>query len=885
MTLRKKLFLTFTAPLLLLLAAGCQVPSDASGGRASLTVALSSDVTSGAVSRTVAADFTEQVDTWTIRLSTGGTEVFTGDFVYGSPIAIDDLEGGTYTVTAQGFRSGQITVAGTATVTLIPGQDETLNITVSPAQTTGTGAYSLTLRFPHAAGITAVSYTLDPEVDDPEPVKLTASLSNDEPDRVAVLTGTGIPSGSHRLLIEFERAGAVVVRRLVEAVNIWDNMTSDRWVDPDGALQEERVFTEGDFIGTTTEAAAITFTAGTLNPTFDPEARSYTLTVNQGSYRFQITGAADGQSFRYTFDDPINVDTVWITAYDGYLTEDISVAAGATLTVEVTAPNGDTGTYTFAINRVYRIVYHPNGASGSPRVVTMAAGVPQTLLTQGESGFTATRDGITLRFDGWFDGPEIGSLYTGSLTNTDIDLYARWDAIGGTGPGGGIVFYDKGNYDDGWRYLEVAPGNAGSSMWIEYPDGYPQVLIGLILNGLGAGKSNSLYIVSQADHESSAAESARGYSNNDYSDWYLPSREELQAIRNNLPDEIRATYTLTGWFWSSTEHDSANSIRWELDSNTGTSSSKTGLYPVRPVRAFSGPYNTRMVVYRPEGAEAGSVPRDNRMYPQGSYALAAGNGGLLRRSDSTLLGWISNRNYLGIDTIIGEAIAMGSDHVLYPKWSVLYIDVDTYNLGNISTNGWQSTIYGNPGEIQVFDTGPENIFQYTGSGSGVGASASLVLEDIAFEPGKTYRLSYDVQKNAWGVAFGIAADLDNDGKAERDDSDEHALCVSVTDAGGVNNYLTLPGQPVQSLPYSDVPFEWVTVEIVFTLSNTPAQNLVTVRYKRPADPDWTALWTNVLMGINWSASDKSNPAYWNLLYMHMEGSTGMLKNITLEVVP
>ena len=31
--------------------------------------------------------------------------------------------------------------------------------------------------------------------------------------------------------------------------------------------------------------------------------------------------------------------------------------------------------------------------------------------------------------------------------------------IGDTGPAGGIIFYDKGNKTDGWRYLEAAPAD------------------------------------------------------------------------------------------------------------------------------------------------------------------------------------------------------------------------------------------------------------------------------------------------------------------------------------------------------------------------------------------------------------------------------------------
>lgn len=50
-----------------------------------------------------------------------------------------------------------------------------------------------------------------------------------------------------------------------------------------------------------------------------------------------------------------------------------------------------------------------------------------------------------------------GSSTSGiSIATTAVDATYK---IGSTGPGGGLVFYDKGNYDDGWRYLEASPAD------------------------------------------------------------------------------------------------------------------------------------------------------------------------------------------------------------------------------------------------------------------------------------------------------------------------------------------------------------------------------------------------------------------------------------------
>lgn len=41
--------------------------------------------------------------------------------------------------------------------------------------------------------------------------------------------------------------------------------------------------------------------------------------------------------------------------------------------------------------------------------------------------------------------------------------------VGKTGPAGGYIFYDKGEYSDGWRYLEAAPAD------LRVVDGVPTV--------------------------------------------------------------------------------------------------------------------------------------------------------------------------------------------------------------------------------------------------------------------------------------------------------------------------------------------------------------------------------------------------------------------------
>jgi hypothetical protein len=91
------------------------------------------------------------------------------------------------------------------------------------------------------------------------------------------------------------------------------------------------------------------------------------------------------------------------------------------------------------------------------------------------------------------------------------------------------VFYDKGSYSDGWRYLEAASNDAGYVAWGQVGDNGTTGII-------GSGKRNTELILAalQQAGKSGAAQLCVQYSQRSYRDWFLPSENELQAMYTSL---------------------------------------------------------------------------------------------------------------------------------------------------------------------------------------------------------------------------------------------------------------------------------------------------------------------------------------------------------------
>jgi hypothetical protein len=190
-------------------------------------------------------------------------------------------------------------------------------------------------------------------------------------------------------------------------------------------------------------------------------------------------------------------------------------------------------------------------------------------------------------------------------------------AIGDTGPGGGKVFYVSAtNFTStgsdcgtACKYLEAAPAN-----WLAGTTGDPlrswatnvnsnqtTAVSGADGTAIGSGYQNSLRIVAQAGNvaASSAAVLAQEYGGGSKSDWFLPSKDELNELckyaRTQTTGDTAVICDNTGtlrvgfWpsaYWSSSE--SGTNLAWAQLFNSGYqgNGTKSSAYYVRPVRAF-----------------------------------------------------------------------------------------------------------------------------------------------------------------------------------------------------------------------------------------------------------------------------------------------------------
>jgi len=156
-------------------------------------------------------------------------------------------------------------------------------------------------------------------------------------------------------------------------------------------------------------------------------------------------------------------------------------------------------------------------------------------------------------------------------------------SIGDTGPAGGIVFYDAGNSTTyGWRYLECATSDFTASWY----GGSLTVTTG---TAIGTGQANTTAIIAAGGTSTSyAALSCKNLTTGGYTDWFLPSREELGLLYTNLKTASLGNFS-DGDYWSSSQYGYGNEYYVGfLSGPTAYGSVTSPTYPeyVRAIRAF-----------------------------------------------------------------------------------------------------------------------------------------------------------------------------------------------------------------------------------------------------------------------------------------------------------
>jgi len=173
-----------------------------------------------------------------------------------------------------------------------------------------------------------------------------------------------------------------------------------------------------------------------------------------------------------------------------------------------------------------------------------------------------------------------------------VQTFTATNTLFGTntpGPAGGKLFYDKGNYSDGWRYMEAALTNVGA--------GYPwcnssQDIPGAKGQAIGTGKSNTAAIIAVYGTGLYMARICTEYSLNGYNDWFMPCKDEATQLIIAIPSILSGLEPTWGLFESSSQLESSGSYMYAYKLDTGLmSTGSSEIYTAsnvvtRPIRQF-----------------------------------------------------------------------------------------------------------------------------------------------------------------------------------------------------------------------------------------------------------------------------------------------------------
>jgi hypothetical protein len=290
----------------------------------------------------------------------------------------------------------------------------------------------------------------------------------------------------------------------------------------------------------------------------------------------------------------------------------------------VTIPLAKADTLTVSVNAITPVTYTGNPAAISPTVTVTGLALTNSV---GSSPATITY---------------VAQGVTGSAC-----AQGGACAIGDTGPGGGIVFYDAGSQQFWGRYLEAAPANwsggtdnqaSNISKWCEATSSVDGTTFTGLYNGFGYGYINT-YDTRLNVCTGGAIYKARAYRGGGYTNWYLPNATELAVMASSsIRTLIGLVNDASKWgYWGSNEDQSSGFIGSLVTSSWGigaTVKGESGKNYTRPIHAFSqGEVATTTYSAPPTDAGSYTVKAASLTFSSGSLSDYQG----VTYTDGTLL--------------------------------------------------------------------------------------------------------------------------------------------------------------------------------------------------------------------------------------------------------
>ena len=356
-------------------------------------------------------------------------------------------------------------------------------------------------------------------------------------------------------------------------------------VDGNQTFSDGVVIVTGFILTNSGETPTITATAGSVS------GSTSSITVNDGTLGYikaeDATGGtgSDVDTHSMTTLDTFSVYAAGYDDYGNYKNDESVTWTGTGVCLDKLSPTSGTsttftptgeGTGTIIANHAtvtddttgtitvldLTVTYNGNtntsGTAPTDSNNPYASGEEVTVLSKGT--LRKTRDGISLLFTGWNtaadgSGTDQAAGSTFAIGSTNVILYAQWSdsVIRGTGPAGGLIFYDKGSYSDGWQYLEAAPYDQryGADTTLEWGC-YGTLISGADGTAVGTGEQNTIDIEAGCSDVGTAADICASIVIGGCDDWFLPSKEELNLMYENL-----RVFGVGGfswdWYWSSSE--------------------------------------------------------------------------------------------------------------------------------------------------------------------------------------------------------------------------------------------------------------------------------------------------------------------------------------------